>query len=174
MLQITFQEQSAYRLQNGDSVCHIAPQFGARLLDWKIANQAIIHWPENTNWEDVPHIRGGNPILFPFIGRHAVDHKIGFWRDAAGVVRELPMHGFAKDLPFEVIEATETRLQMRLVSDIATRAMYPFDFEFDVIYELGETTLKSTFVTKNTGQESLPYYAGHHFYLDIPHQDRAQ
>jgi aldose 1-epimerase len=83
------------------------------------------------------------------------------------------MHGFARDMPFQVIDSSASHLQMRLRANDATRAMYPFEFEFDVIYELGKASLKSTFITRNIGENVLPYYAGHHFYLEIPHTERA-
>lgn len=168
-----FQNHQVYQLQNANSICHISPENGARLLDWKIDGEPIIHWPADADWNNIAHVRGGNPILFPFVGRHNVDGEIGFWKDETGKVRELPMHGFARDLPFEVIDSSTARLQMRLCSNDATRAMYPFEFEFDVIYELGKASLKSTFITRNTGKNALPYYAGHHFYLEIPHAERA-
>jgi galactose mutarotase-like enzyme len=173
MQQTLFQNHSVYQLQNGDAVCHVSPENGARLLDWKIAGVPVIHWPDDADWNNIPHVRGGNPILFPFVGRHFVNGEIGFWKDQKGVVRELPMHGFARDLPFEVIDSSGSHLTMRLRSNDATRQMYPFEFEFDVIYELRETSLQSTFITRNTGENPLPYYAGHHFYLEIPHAERA-
>jgi galactose mutarotase-like enzyme len=168
-----FQNHPVYQLRNGGAVCHVSPENGARLLDWKIDEKPIVHWPVDADWNNIAHARGGNPILFPFLGRHMVDGEIGFWKDETGRVRALPMHGFARDMPFEVIDASASRLQMRLSSNDATREMYPFEFEFDVIYELDETSLKSTFITRNTGQNALPYYAGHHFYLKIPHANRA-
>jgi len=174
MPEVLFQDHPVFQLQQSDAICHISPQQGARLLDWKIGSTQIIHWPADADWTNVAHVRGGNPILFPFVGRHMADGEIGYWKDAAGTVRALPMHGFARDLPFEVIATTPNFLHMRLTSSEITRPMYPFEFEFDVIYELDDTSLKSTFVTHNSGDLPLPYYAGHHFYLDIPHHQRAQ
>jgi len=173
MQQTLFQNHPVYQLQNGSSVCHISPENGARLLDWKIEEQPMIHWPEDADWNNIAHARGGNPILFPFVGRHYVDGEMGFWKDQTGKVRELPMHGFARDMPFEIVDSSASHLQMRLHSNDVTRKMYPFEFEFDVIYELRKTSLKSTFITRNTGENALPYYAGHHFYLEIPHTKRA-
>lgn len=173
MPETLFQNHPVYQLQNDDAVCHISPQHGARLLDWKLGKNPVIHWPDDADWNNVAHVRGGNPILFPFVGRHMVDGEIGYWKDQTGKVRELPMHGFARDMPFEVIDASATHLQMRLRANDVTRIMYPFEFEFDVIYELQETSLKSTFVTRNMGENPLPYYAGHHFYLELPHTERG-
>ena len=173
MSQTLFQNRLVYQLQNDNSICHVSPENGARLLNWKFGEESIIHWPDDADWNNIAHVRGGNPILFPFLGRHMVDGKIGFWKDETGQVRELPMHGFARDMPFGVIECSNSYLQMRLRATDATRAMYPFEFEFDVIYELKESSLKSTFVTRNRGENALLYYAGHHFYLEIPHTERG-
>ena len=175
MAKVSFQGQSVYELVSGASRVLIAPKYGARLLKWVIGEQEIIHWPENSDWANgysVAHTRGGNPILFPFIARHYADGVLGEWRDAEGIVRELPMHGFARDMPFKVVEASDGVLRMRLKPTTATRAMYPFKFTFDVIYELKDNALQATFETTNNSDAPLPYYAGHHFYFSIPHGER--
>lgn len=173
----SFENQSVYTLKTGNSQAHIAPQFGGRLLNWTLGQQPIIHWPENVDWNDtsaVVHARGGNPILFPFTARHYVDGVLGKWKDGSGVVRALPMHGFARDLPFEVVETSEDELRMRLTDTAKTQEMYPFSFVFDVVYRLYKNTLEVTFETTNNSEAPLPYYAGHHFYFAIPHEERKQ
>jgi galactose mutarotase-like enzyme len=102
-----------------------------------------------------------------------VDGVLGKWRDASGVVRDLPMHGFARDMAFDIIEQSDQVLHMRLQSTDVTRAMYPFEFIFDVVYHLDGSTLETTFETTNSGSAALPYYAGHHFYFSVPHGERA-
>src|SRR5471032_2774391 len=87
-----FQDHEIVELRNGDSLVRLAPQFGARLLSWHCGEESIIHWPDEADWSGIAGLRGGNPILFPFIARHRVDGVIGRWRDDAGVVREVPMH----------------------------------------------------------------------------------
>ena len=179
MSEVSFQGQTVHELVSGASRVLIAPKYGARLLKWTVGEQEIIHWPENANWANgysVAHTRGGNPILFPFIARHYAEGVLGEWRDAAGVVRELPMHGFARDMAFKVIKNEagigDGVLRMRLKPTTATRAMYPFKFTFDVIYELKENALQVTFETTNNSEVPLPYYAGHHFYFSIPRDER--
>jgi D-hexose-6-phosphate mutarotase len=95
-----FQHQDIIEIAQGASLLRFAPQAGGRLLTWHIDGQPVIHWPDVADWSQPAKIRGGNPLLFPFLGRHRVDGQIGRWRDAAGTVRDLPMHGFARDLPF--------------------------------------------------------------------------
>jgi len=156
-------------------VLRFAPQAGGRLLSWIIDGEEVIHWPEHADWSQPARIRGGNPLLFPFLGRHRVDGKIGYWRDAQGTVRELPMHGFARDLPFDAhADVHGAGLRLVLTDSEATRGGYPFGFRFEAAYTLIDArTLEVTLTTANTGDAALPYYAGHHFYFTLPHTQRA-
>lgn len=176
MKEVLFQGQTVCELRDGDSRVLLAPQFGARLLTWTRGERQIIFWPEDADWTSVNkivHTRGGNPILFPFVARHYVDGELGKWRDEHGTIRDLPMHGFARDLPFAVVESEAQMLRMRLEASAQTRAMYPFEFRFDVVYRLTGSTLEAVFETSNLGNVAMPYYAGHHFYFSIDHAARA-
>lgn len=170
-----FQQQDILELNDGPSRIRVAPQAGGRLLSWQIGDEAVIFWPESADWSQPARIRGGNPLLFPFLGRHRVDGRIGRWRDRDGVVRDLPMHGFARDLPFAAQADADGRgIVMTLDSSDATRAGYPFEFRFTAIYRLVDShTLDVTLTTRNLGTAPLPYYAGHHFYFALPHAERA-
>jgi galactose mutarotase-like enzyme len=169
-------QQDILEIAQDASVLRFSPQAGGRLLSWTIDGEEVIHWPEHANWSEPAKIRGGNPLLFPFLGRHRVDGKIGFWRDAEGTVRELPMHGFARDLPFEAhADVNGAGLRMVLTDSKATHAGYPFGFRFEAVYTLIDArTLEVTLSTSNTGKTRLPYYAGHHFYFTLPHTQRAE
>ncbi|RKP52229.1 aldose epimerase [Trinickia fusca] len=171
-----FQQQDIVELHCDGARVRVAPQFGGRLLSWSVGGEPIIHWPDDADWSNVARVRGGNPLLFPFLGRHRVDGRIGEWRDGAGVVRALPAHGFARDLPFTpTLDADGRGLRMTLVDDAATRAQYPFAFSFEAAYRCVDAhTLEVALTTTNRGDEALPYYAGHHFYFALPHTVRAQ
>ncbi|WP_321930880.1 aldose epimerase family protein [Paraburkholderia guartelaensis] len=169
-------EQDILTLTRGASTLRFAPWAGGRLLSWHIGGQPVIVWPENANWAEPARVRGGNPLLFPFLGRHRVDGQIGRWRDAQGVVRDLPMHGFARDLPFAAqVDDDGHGLTMTLVDSDATRTGYPFSFRFEAVYRLADAhTLDVTLAATNTGTDPLPWYAGHHFYFALPHTQRVQ
>ncbi|WP_343547916.1 aldose epimerase [Ralstonia sp.] len=168
-------------LGNGDSALFVAPDMGGRLMRWRHRGEEILHWPERPDWSSPIQIRGGNPLLFPFIGRHFVDGVQGRWRDAQGRIRELPQHGFAHQLPFEVTSFEAGRaITMALRDTPATRVYYPFGFEFAVEYRLLEDGLETTItVTHRAGQEGadvappMPFYAGHHFYFAVPRAQRC-
>ena len=172
----TFQQHDIHELHAGPSLVRVAPQFGGRLLSWDVDGEPVIFWPDTADWSNLARVRGGNPLLFPFLGRHRVDGELGRWRDAAGVVRDLPMHGFARDLPFAAHPSADgAALSMTLDATDALRASYPFDFRFETTYRLADShTLEVALTTTNRGDTPLPYYAGHHFYFALPHGERAE
>ncbi|MBN3854186.1 aldose epimerase [Paraburkholderia sp. Ac-20340] len=180
-----FQDQEVIEIVRGGSRLLLAPQAGGRLLSWHLHGASIIHWPDAADWTQPALVRGGNPLLFPFIARHRVDGRIGFWRDAQGVVREVPLHGFARDLPFAAqVDEDGASVRMTLKDSAATQAGYPFRFRFEAVYRLvDEATLEVSLITTNTAEVSdakdssdarMPYYAGHHFYFALPHTQRGE
>ena len=169
-----FQGQDLLRVGNEDSYLLLAPEHGGRLVRWVYQGQDILFWPDDADWTRVAKIRGGNPLLFPFIGRHFVDGEAGTWRDRDGTVHTLPQHGFARDLPFVVTEVSDSAASLTLTSSDATRPSYPYEFAFTATYRLVANGLEVTLATRNTGDHPLPYYAGHHFYFALPHALRAE
>lgn len=169
-------QQDILDLSCGASTLRFAPWAGGRLLSWHVDGQPVIRWPEHADWSQPARVRGGNPLLFPFLGRHRVAGQIGRWRDAQGVVRDLPMHGFARDLPFAAqVDEDGRGIRMTLADSAATREGYPFAFRFEVAYRLAdERSLDVSLTAVNTGTEPLPWYAGHHFYFALPHAQRGQ
>jgi galactose mutarotase-like enzyme len=153
----------------------LAPQAGGRLMTWNVGGEPVLYWPEAPDLSQPAKIRGGNPLLFPFLGRHFVDGEIGKWRDPEGIVHALPMHGFARDSAFTYRKDADGHgLRMTLVDTDATRTGYPFAFRFEAAYRLVDaTTLEVELTTSNPGEVPLPYYAGHHFYFQLPHDQRA-
>jgi len=172
---LLFQNQPAYEIADGENKVLVSPGHGARILRWERTDREIITWPENADLGKILKVRGGNPILFPFVARHFVEGKKELWRDPAGVVRPMPQHGFARDAQFTVIDGEpENSLRMRLVDSEETRGFYPFAFQFDVVVNLRPgSRLEVRFETSNTGDDPLPHYAGHHFYFALSHRERA-
>lgn len=171
-----FQNQNVIEFARGASRLRVAPQAGGRLISWTIGGAPILYWPDAPDWSKPGLIRGGNPLLFPFIARHWVDGKVGLWRDALGVVRDMPLHGFARDLPFAAqIDPRGDGVRMTLTDSAETREIYPFRFRFEAVYRLAdERALDVELITTNMGDARLPYYAGHHFYFALPHAQRGE
>jgi galactose mutarotase-like enzyme len=166
-----FENQPAIEISDGPNSVFVAPEQGANVLFWQRETREIISRARNVGGK----VRGGDPILFPFIARHFVDGKRDFWRGLDGTVRPMPMHGFARTAKFTIVEdGAENSLRMRLTDSEQTRPLYPFAFQFDVVVTLHTgSRLEIRFETTNRGTSSMPYDAGHHFYLAVPHQERA-
>lgn len=166
-----FQNQEVLELQNESSRVLIDPA-GGRLLLWEYERRQVIYWPQEADWSKPTKIRGGNPVLFPFVARHMVDGNVGYWKDLSGLVREMPMHGFGRESLYEA-SISGTCCTLTLCDTERTRALYPYAFKFQVIYTLGQKALDIKFYTENLSSHPLPYYAGHHFYFAISHQERS-
>jgi aldose 1-epimerase len=168
-----FQNQPVLKIQSGDASALVSPAHGARLLSWSVPGWDIIGWPTEADWDRVAKVRGGDPLLFPFIARTYANGRIGSWIDASGVQRPAPMHGFAKDSPFRILEAGEDSVTLRLDSNETTMACYPFPFRLEVTHRIDSDALLTSFRVANRGDQSMPWSAGHHYYFHVPAAERA-
>ena len=169
-----FQGQPVIELKNGPSRALVSPAHGARLLRWNVADWEVVRWSETADWSKPQKVRGGNPVLFPFIARSFYDNQIGFWKSSDGTVHPAPMHGFARDSAFSIVTADDSSVEMRLEANDTTRAVYPFDFRLEVALRLGVDSLEVCYRVTNPGKNPLPWSAGHHFYFGIPASERAE
>ena len=169
-----FQDQDLVRIGQDENYLLLAPRHGGRLVRWVLRGEDILYWPDHADWSRAAKIRGGNPLLFPFIGRHFVDGQAGQWRDADGAIHALPQHGFARDLPFTVASCDESSIALVLEASDDTWTGYPHAFRFEAHYRLIDGGLEVALRTENKGNTRLPYYAGHHFYFRLPAAQRRQ
>ncbi len=88
------------------------------------------------------------PVLFPIVGRLPQDTYLH-----EGQEYKLPQHGFARDQQFALLSQTSDELTFSLKADEATRALYPFDFELLIRYQLRGNTLGVTWQVHNPGAE---------------------
>lgn len=93
------------------------------------------------------------PLLFPIVGKLPDDTYLH-----QGQAYQLTQHGFARDQEFQLIEEDATSLTLQLMASAATKAIYPFEFELRVRYELRATTLTVGWQVRNpaaAGQDLL-------------------
>jgi galactose mutarotase-like enzyme len=157
----------------GRATAELAPVVGGRLMRWSIDGRPVLHWPKAADWSRAGSIRGGNPLLFPFIARTFLDGKIGCWRGPDGQVRPAPMHGLVRAARFEVEAGAADRIRLRIASDATMAEAFPFPFVFTVEYVLEDGALSVAFTAENTGSESMPWSVGNHFYFDVPADERG-
>jgi galactose mutarotase-like enzyme len=172
MKTIDYEGQKIRRWDIGSSTYLAWPERGARLINWnlKYADNTvrdIIFWPTNSNLGRTRHIRGGNPILFPFSARTFDRGDIYFWR-YGGVRRPMPMHGFALDGAFELTEIDDTGFSSRFLPEEADREAYPFEYEFVVTYKFRKLSLEVDLQLTNRDTQAIPWSPGHHFYFYLP------
>ncbi|MCA0305481.1 MAG: hypothetical protein LCH95_24025 [Proteobacteria bacterium] len=109
----------------------------------------------------------GCPVLFPIAGySHGggrIDHYA--WQ---GVVRPMPIHGFAMRLPWQVVERTASSVRLALAASDATRDSYPFGFRLGLTWALDGGALRGALEVTNDGKGPLPFSAGFHPYIRLP------
>ena len=161
-------ERTIHQWKVGPSVFQGLPEAGARLMDWNWNHRPIIHWPQEANLDQVARVRGGNPILFPFCARTYEAGELGFWRHEDGVRRPMPMHGFARQGRFRVLQLGEAGFEAQLLPTPEDRLAYPFNYDFRVNYQFRPDGLDVRLSLRNLGPSPIPWSAGHHFYFAIP------
>lgn len=127
--------------EKGSELCSIFDKKSNREYMW----QAGEEWNKN------------GPVLFPAIG--------GF-KDGKYLVngREytMPPHGFARDMPFQLLEKSGDKIVMLLKSNDKTKAMYPFDFALKITHRIEGRRLFVTWTVQNIGNIDMYFSIGAH------------
>lgn len=100
---------------------------------------------------------GRAPLLFPIVG--AVS---GGAIHVDGETYPMAQHGFARKSVFDLIDHQPASAAFRLVSDYATREIYPFDFQLDVEASIEGASLRIAAVLTNPADVPLPASVGFH------------
>lgn len=110
-------------------------------------------WNETEIWAKT------SPILFPFIGK-LKNNSYTFKGQKYNIDTR---HGFARDMDFEVVDKTKDSVRLELKSSEETRKIYPFDFNFQLIYKIiAKNILEMTFIVENTGNDDMYFSLGAH------------
>lgn len=97
------------------------------------------------------------PVLFPIVGK--LKDNTFYYRDKP---YHLPQHGFARDKEFKLISKTANEMVFSLTSDEESLKVYPFHFEFNIIYKLDGNKLTVAYNVRNNGVESMYFSVGAH------------
>jgi galactose mutarotase-like enzyme len=103
-------------------------------------------------WQADPKFWGKHaPVLFPIVGTLANGRLQ--WN---GKSFPLSRHGFARDLPFDLLASSTETLVFRLTSSPETLRMFPFRFIFDIVYTLKGAGLTVTYkIQRPEEQETM-------------------
>lgn len=105
-----------------------------------------------------------SPVLFPIVGsvweaRYRVD----------GTEYQLGQHGFARDMDFALVSASDTEVRYRLESSEETLAKYPYPFVLEIAYRLHGASIDVIWEVKNPSDKDMYFQIGAHpafFYPD--------
>jgi len=145
----------------------VVPERGGIITSWQLPQDGnhieIFYMDEERYSNPELSVRGGNPILFPICGNLPDNSYVH-----DGQLYQLKQHGFARDLPWEVMSQSvesAASLSIRLASNEATKEVYSFDFEviFTYILEANRLTIQQKFV--NLSDMPMPFSVGFHPYF---------
>lgn len=167
MYQISFSPDRplTYHLEDKESLArlNVVPERGGLVTEWTIQGQPLFYFDQERFQNPALSVRGGIPILFPICGNLPQDQFID-----NGQNYQLKQHGFARDLPWEVIgqqTKTNARLDLRLSHNDATLAAFPYEFELVFSYQLQGHKLRLEQRIANLGDRRMPFSLGLHPYF---------
>ena len=132
--------------------------FGAELNSIKDTNGIEYLWQAN------PAIwKRHAPVLFPFISG-LKDGKYTY----RGQSYSISSHGFARDMDFDLVSASESSAVFSLKADAKTLEHYPFNFELLITYTLNENSLTTAYTVINHDNEDMYFYIGGHPGFNCP------
>lgn len=126
--------------------------FGAELTHLRDANGRELMTDADPAWWT-----GHAPILFPIVGRLNGDAL-----RLDGIDHPMKQHGFARRMPFSVLEQGPDRAIFRLADSEETRAIYPFSFALDLAFTIAGATLSIAARIENRGETAMPASFGWH------------
>lgn len=97
------------------------------------------------------------PVLFPFVGKLKKNYY--HFKDKT---YQMPQHGFARDMLFELIEQSKNQVIFQLKSNKETKAYYPFNFCLRIIYTLENARVTTTYQVQNNSKKELLFSIGGH------------
>lgn len=149
----------------GDTRVELVPSRGGLVTRFSVDGDEVLYLDEATLVDVTKNVRGGVPQLFPFPGKPPPGSP-------------LPQHGFARKLPWTMVESgvvgDAARLGCELRSTAETRAGFPHDFalRFGVSVTPGKVALE--WQVTNTGTATLPLHLGLHPYFRVPVAQKAK
>lgn len=153
----------------GNAQLTVMPARGGIITSLKLNGQEVFYFDRSTL--DSPEgVRGGNPVLFPVCGRLTS----GCYK-AGDKTYNMPLHGFAGNLPWKVKQAGEQPepfIQLELAAGNLSKSFYPYSFRVVLTYVLTGSSLCIKQEYFNEGTEEMPFYSGFHPYFLVGDKSR--
>ena len=165
---------------DGNIRSYIAPQRGGGMvgLEYRFQGKWIellyrgLDFSATSDWD------GKAPILWPATGRNfAIDPASGAkqpgWM-SNGIFYPMPIHGFARDLPWQVVKQTVTdkgkSVVLVLSDNEVTHKFYPFAFKVTTDYTVGQNslTIHQHVHADKSNSGPMPFSIGNHMTYKLP------
>ena len=153
------------RLSGDGGEAEVAPGRGGMVTRFSVDGSPVLYLDQSTLENPSQNVRGGIPILFPTAGRLAND-RYG--------ERVMKQHGFARNLPWRVLDRTASMARIALDSTDETLAAFPFPFRVEYTYVVDKSALHIGQVYRNLGAAPMPLHAGFHPYFLIADADKQR
>jgi galactose mutarotase-like enzyme len=147
---------------SGATQAKIAPKRGGLVTSLSSDNTEILYLDRETFDDITKNVRGGIPLLFPNAG------------PLKGILYNLPQHGFARRMPWNVIGQNPNSITLQLLPNEETGENYPFDFELKLKVEVAKNKLTHSLTVNNTGDKPMPTAYGIHPYFEIPQEEKLR
>lgn len=157
--------------ETSGSLAVLAPSRGGILARLRVGGREVLYLDQATFEDRSANVRGGCPVLFPSPGKLTADAFT--WGGVHGAMKQ---HGFARNLPWEVVGTSAqgaASATLRLASNDATRAQFPWDFTAEYTYSLRDKAVGVEMLFTNGSPTPMPFGAGFHPYFAVPDEGKA-
>ena len=123
----------------------------------KVSNRELL-------WQDEAKIWAWHaPNLFPVVGALINDELL-----VDGHTYSMQRHGFARNSEFILLESDEVHATFSLPNCEKTLKIYPYKFDFQVLYTLIENALRITYKLINLDRKTVYFSVGGHPAFNVP------
>lgn len=148
-----------YNIQNNNLQVAIS-SLGAELQSIKKGEKEYLWQGSADSWSS----KATN--LFPFIGR-CTDGKYIYQNNQY----EMNSHGFVRNTDFQVEQISDSKIIFKTNHTNETIKIYPFKFEYQIVYELKNNSLQITHNVFNLDEKTMYFAIGGHPGFNIPFDD---
>ena len=127
-------------------------EYGAHVTSWvSQSGKERLFTSQKAIFEKPNAIRGGIPIIFPQ------------FNERGPIVR----HGFARNMDWQVIRQSESKIVFELLSNKQTKLLWPYHFRALYKIELNEHDISLSLTIRNTDNKPFSFTAALHSYFKV-------